>query len=571
MLVSLKGFKNLINVGIEPSTSAETSRSIRLVNILSVVTGGTALLLAPLITYLTNKPVFIPGYIEAMAFMCSLYLNYRKQYFWAAVVMLATQNLAAAFFGLQFGAGIPIESLCITLGMASLFIFRDKYTRIASLALSCIAAALVNINDYMQVITPWSFTRTENEMIKWMTDGIIFPLSGIVTVAAVYFIRQIQRASDNKTSYLRESYHEMKRSLTSMTMILEKYNDATSGTKPISQEDYQVMQVATRTMSDMIRDGLNISKIEAGKHNQHELEYIHARTWLEEVKRACSPFCQMKNLAVDMNISSNVPDTFESDRGKLTVILSNLLSNAINFSYKNTVIIVKVTMRNSILTFQVIDYGKGISVDRKAGIFSSLFISEKNGLMEGNGIGMVMTKLYVELLKGEIAVESIEGKGATFTVNIPIKVIDQIPVLVLHKIQPKPEASLSGLLNGKKIVVIDDDEMSRTIVVRFMQKMGCNAVMEAEDEIAGMEMIVKHVPDLVIIDVRLKGKSGLDVVKELRSYPYSLDIPILVLSSENSDIMQSEVQQAGGTLYLPKPFKANEIRNSIIKIFNIRV
>ncbi|MVT09189.1 ATP-binding response regulator [Chitinophaga tropicalis] len=566
---SLKGLKKLLDLGVRPGIPSETRRSIRLVNTLSLVTGGTALVLSPILTATTHKPILVPGLIEAACFFSALVLNYYRHYFQAALVMLATQNLAAVYFGMLFGEGIPIKMLSIALGITAVFIFNDLKARGIGLLVAFISMALLNINDYFHLVEPFSFTTGEHEMIKWLADGVIFALTCIVVM---FFVQQNQRASENKTSFLRETNHEINKSLEAILNALDKYKTDKPGedTLTIKQKDLKVMKIAAKTMADVVRNGLNLSRIEAGKYDIHENNLIETRNWLADIKNAYTSLANRKGIIIKLAVDADVPQWVESDRNKLTVILSNILSNAIKFSYNDAFVEFNVSAHQSVLTFQIRDFGKGMSKKKETGLFSSLYVSEKNELIEGYGVGMVLTKRYVEFLYGEIMVNSAEGQGTTFTVEVPVKVRD-ISNPQSHNLLPFPSASLPIILAGRNILLIEDDTMTREYGIKCLQQLGCTRIDAAADAANGMQKAINNIPDLIILDVQLPDKSGLDFLRELKHDPRLLDVPVIMASSENSDLLRYEVSKAGAALFLRKPYTIHELQKSITEILNIRV
>jgi two-component system, sensor histidine kinase len=569
MNLSLKGVKKLIELGIEPGIPSDTRRSIRLVNTLSLVTGTAALVLSPILTVTVHAPILVPGLIEAACFFLSLLLNYNKKYFAAALLMLATQNMAAVYFGMQFGEGLPIKMLSVSLGITAMFIFNDLKARGLGLLVAFISMVILNLNDYFHFVTPIDFSIGEHNVIKWLADAVIFALTCIVVM---FFVQQNQRASDNKTSFLRETNHEINKSLEAIITSLEKYRSEKNGDDMVSirQKDLKAMKIAARTMADIVRNGLNLSKIEAGKYDIHESNLIETRSWLADVKNAYGALANRKGINIRMTIDANVPQWFESDRNKLTVILSNILSNAIKFSYADSWIAFHVSAHQSVLTFQITDFGKGMSKKKETGLFSSLYVSEKNELTEGYGVGMVLTKRYVEFLYGEISVSSTEGAGTAFTVEIPVSIRD-ITVLPDHTLTPFPPVFPTNLLSDKSILLIEDDVMTREFGIRSLQQLGCTHISTAANAEHGQQKAADIIPDLIILDIQLPDRNGVDLLRELKRNPDLFDVPVIAASSEHSDLLRYEVSKAGASLFLKKPYTIKELQTGVAEILNIRV
>jgi signal transduction histidine kinase/CheY-like chemotaxis protein len=560
--------KSLVELGITPDVPSYTRRGIRLVNTLSILTGASAFILAPLLTAITHQPIMWPGFLETAAFMFSLYLNYRKQYFLSALIMLLTQNLAAVYFGILLGQGISIKMLFISLAITAVFIFRDLHVRGIGLMVAFISMTLLNLNDHFHIITPWMFTSSQHELIKWLADGIIFI---ITCIAVLFFVQQNQRASENKTSFLRETNHEINKSLEAMMSTVNKYlhQSEEHESVTINTKDLQVIGLAARTMSDIVKAGLNLSMIEAGKYDNHEKGLIETRTLLQEIVSAYAALSLKKGITIRMSIDEDVPAVIESDRNKLITILSNIFLNAIKFSHDNSSIEIELGVLESSLLFHITDFGKGINHKRLANFFEEgLYVSERNELIQGYGVGMALTKRYVDFLDGKISVESQLGKGTTFTVEIPVRFHDGH---MLDLGRTMSAGVHSSLLSGKCILLVDDDRMTLEYACQCFHILGCKDVSVAHNADEGMGKARLLMPDLILIDVQLPDRNGLEVVRELRNYKPLQDIPIIAASSENSDILREEAAEAGASLFLQKPYTLHDLRNNMAKVFTIGV
>ncbi|SFD60940.1 Signal transduction histidine kinase [Chitinophaga sp. CF118] len=568
MRIFLKG---IVELGITPDVPSDTRRGIRLVNSLSFITGISAVILAPLLTAITHQPIMWPGFLEAAAFMLSLYLNYKKHYFLSALCMLITQNLAAVYFGILLGQGISIKMLFISLAITAVFIFRDQRIRGMGLLVAFISMTLINLNDYFHIVTPWMFTNAQHELIKWLADGIIFI---ITCIAVLFFVQQNQRASENKTSFLRETNHEINKSLEAMMTTVNKYMHQSSDTVTVNMNDLHTIGIAARTMSDIVKAGLNLSKIEAGKYDNHEKEAIETRILLKEIINTYAPLSLKKGIGIKVDVNENVPEIFVSDKNKLITILSNILLNAIKFSYNDSLVEVNVNMNisGSFLIFQVVDFGKGIDRKRLSTIFDNgLYVSEKNELIQGYGVGMVLTKRYVDFLDGKISVESQEGKGTSFTVEIPVVFHESLsPDSVdLHK--KSDILQYSSLLAGKSVLLVDDDPMTLEYGCQCFEMLGCTDVVMACNAEDGIQKAIHFLPDLILIDVQLPDRNGLEVVREIRHYELLPDVLIIVASSENSNVLREEAAAAGALLFLQKPYTLSDLKCNILKAFTIRI
>jgi signal transduction histidine kinase len=489
----------------------------------------------------------MPGYIEASLYGLSLWLNYKKRYFPAAIIMLVSQNTAAAYFGLFFGANVPIKSLCLALLMTSMFIFQKRKYWIWGVLMSAAAVAVVNLNSIYHFVEPWQFDLGGERAIIWLADATIFMLSCIVTG---YFVFQMRRANENKTIYLRETNHEINRHLAAQSLILDRYSrlpEDDQASVSLRTEELRKIKLAAKSISSVVADGLEIARIESGARDKTEYEAIDLRGLLFDIKEETEVFLQMKNLDLHINIKDSVPEYIVADRIKLAMILSNLIANAIKFSFKDSSIIVNAWKADEQLICQVIDFGKGMNARKRSELFHSLFVTEDNQLIRGNGVGMSMTRRTVELLGGKISVKSEEGKGAAFLVSLPCQQelpADQAPIRWDKK-----------LLREKTILVVDDDAGSRMQMTQLLNNIGAKQVYQADSDVMALRLFAQVKADLIVIDAHLGKIDGIEFAAGLASVPTHNIKAIIVMSSEDSDVIRSKVRQIGAH-YIKKPLSA---------------
>ncbi|GAA3919582.1 response regulator [Chitinophaga oryziterrae] len=568
----------LIEIGITPECASDTKRSIRLVNTLNIVTGCTALILAPALEYVTHEPFTLPGMIEVSGFAFSLYLNYRRRYFAASIVMLLTQTLAAIYFGILLGQGVTIKILLSSMMITSTFVFQDRRARIISLLVGIASMFILNLNEKYHFMVPWFFASEDYLLIQFLADGIICALTWIVVNS---FHRMLKRASENKSNFLRETNHEVNKSSDTLRTTLDKYlHDAPlTGQITMTIEDLRGIDAAIKSVSEIVKNGLDFTKIEAGL-SEIKISLFEIRFLLEEILREYSASATKHGVLIRINNLTGVPDWIESDRLKLKAILTNVLSNAIKFSHlaqstdslnmNQPTVDLNIKMDQEVLVMEVVDYGAGMNQKRLESIFSGLYVSEESGLMQGYGVGMVTTKHLVDLLGGSIKAVSIEGKGSTFTIEIPVKVQSLIvkkPVKTAHpESQTKP-----FFMVPRSVLIVEDDAVMRSWAVHCFELLGCANRMTAENAKQGIIRARVEIPDMILMDVRLPDANGLTVIKELRRNPDLKNISIIVVSSEDSDLLRNEAKQAGASSFLLKPFNEAELKSAIIKAKEIQV
>ncbi|MEN8186056.1 MAG: ATP-binding protein [Bacteroidota bacterium] len=273
------------------------------------------------------------------------------------------------------------------------------------------------------------------------------------------------------------------------------------------------------------------------------------------------------------------------DPDKIQDIMSNLLSNAIKFTQENGLIQVSVSKADlaseSKMILSVTDTGIGIPAEHLPNVFDRYFQADnhKEQLSKGTGLGLALTKELVRLLKGEITVQSKQGKGSTFTVQLPISNTASEDNSLLSK-----EISLSSMdsdnieqvahqtsekKTGKLMLLIVEDNKD---VLRYLRSLLSDSynIVEANNGLKGFEKAIETIPDLVISDVMMPVMDGFTFCYKLKNDIRTSHIPIVLLTARADTESKMEGLGAGADAYLAKPFNRKELFVRIEKLIELR-
>lgn len=225
-----------------------------------------------------------------------------------------------------------------------------------------------------------------------------------------------------KTNFIAMVSHEFKTPIASMKMSLQLLENENIGSLNPEQKQlvYSIKDDAKRLLRTT-GELLNITQVETGK-TQLKIESYYAEDSISEALEATKILAEQKNISIKVNIPENLPK-INADREKTTWVISNLLSNAIRYSYENSSVEISTEEKNDFLFIKVKDNGMGISPQYKNKIFDKYFRipgSEK----EGTGLGLAISKEFIEAQGGSISVESDLGFGSEFSIKLPITVLD---------------------------------------------------------------------------------------------------------------------------------------------------
>lgn len=375
--------------------------------------------------------------------------------------------------------------------------------------------------------------------------------------------KEAQKATNAKSEFLSKISHDIRTPVNAVVGYTEiakrNIND-----KEKLKDAFNKISIASNHLLNLIDEVLDMSKIESGKAYKIEEEVCHLSDLVDEVTRLMQKEISDKNLKVHTNFSLMDDGVVSCDRLHLSQILLNLLCNAIKYSYPEKNIFIDVVQftsddeSNSIYEFHVKDEGCGINQDYLDKIFIP-FEREKtalNNAVAGTGLGLAITKSLVEMLHGTIEVSSELGKGAEFVVTLPLAVPD------LTELE-EDEDTMVYDFHGKRILIVDDDDMSREITCDALKEVGAE-VEEARDGSFAIEKINISTPgfyDLVIMDVHMPVIDGCEATKIIRGLKTKelAEIPIIAMTANAFPEDKKRAFNSGVNAYLIKPVRINDL------------
>ncbi|MEP0922184.1 PAS domain S-box protein [Leptolyngbya sp. ST-U4] len=391
-----------------------------------------------------------------------------------------------------------------------------------------------------------------------------------------------EAANKAKSVFLANMSHELR---TPLNVILG-FAQVMSFDERLTAEQRENLGLIRRSgdhLLSLINDVLDLSKIEAGHITLNE-DSVDLIDLLQSLKEMLRQRAETKGLGLYLELASNLPRYGTIDANKLRQVLINLLGNAIKFTTQGHVTL-RVTVKERrndshlsiasqfpneviVLQFEVVDIGIGIADDDLEQIFSA-FVQTQAGRTspDGTGLGLTISRKFVQIMGGEITVQSTVGQGSTFVFSLPVTVARSADV---------PVAAFTGRVSRLapnqpvyRILVVDDQPENRILLVRILTQIG----LEVREASNGQEAVAQwqqwH-PHLIYMDVRMPLLNGYEATQQIRATPGG-EVPVIIaLTAQASRGDRTLALAAGCNDYLTKPFQEEALFRKMAEYLGVK-
>ena len=410
---------------------------------------------------------------------------------------------------------------------------------------------------------------------------ILLLLIGIM----VYIYRTIlmkrrieEEANKAKLQFFTNISHELR---TPLTLIADPVNYIIHDDNLNSQQRsmLQIVQRNVLVLTQLVSEILDFRKVQNGKMELRLSDFNLAESMKQWIM-LFSASAQKKHITISMD----APDTImlRADQDKIERICYNLLSNALKYTSEGGEISLMAKEEDGRVMISVADNGCGISSVELPYIFDRFYQAKNAG--RGTGIGLAIVKAFTELHHGEVSATSIEGKGSTFTIHIPVRQKGEVTNQPTEKIEQLVEPSsaqevpnqarhidelIQPYQTDKPEVLIIDDNIDIRTYLRSVLSEKYN-VSEAADGKAGLELARKIVPDIVLSDIMMPVMDGLAFCQQLKTDKAISHIPVILLTARSLDEQRAEGYEHGADAYLSKPFSLRLLLSRIDNLIESR-
>ena len=336
------------------------------------------------------------------------------------------------------------------------------------------------------------------------------------------------------------------------------------------REDLDIINRSGEHLLTLINDVLEMAKIEAGRVELEDSP-IDLGVLLRDVSDMMHVRAQEKGLQLLIDQSSEFPRYIRGDAARLRQILINLIGNAVKFTEQGGITLRLGVIANTTehLLIEVEDTGIGIKPEDQKKLFEPFVQLGESAMQQGTGLGLTITRQYVQLMGGTISFESTPGKGSIFRVKVPLEKIEAHDVALPECVAAR---DITGLVPDQpeyRILIVEDQMESQLLLTQLMKSVGF-PVKVAENGARAVEIFQSWQPNLIWMDRRMPVMDGMEATRRIRNLPGGKSVKIVAVTASAFKEQREEMLNCGMDDFVRKPYRFSEIYESMTKQLGVK-
>jgi signal transduction histidine kinase/ActR/RegA family two-component response regulator len=376
-----------------------------------------------------------------------------------------------------------------------------------------------------------------------------------------------KQALKTKASFIRNISHEIRTPLNAINGIAAIFKADSVDEEHI--RNLYILQQSTNKLIHLINDILDLNNLESGNNDfnyndfkLHQLVNGLVNIFNEKIKAKGLEFI------VDCDISNQ--NTYKSDALRIAQVLSNLITNAINFTengyLKLSIKEMNASFFKSTINFEISDSGVGIPIEKQADIFEAFSQVDTSNTRkkDGAGLGLSLCQKIVEGLGGKIMLKSEVGIGSKFSFELALDIVE-----TKHTININFTKTVINSLDNTNILIVEDSIVNVIILKQFLKKWNCNVTV-ADNGLVGLALTKENKYDLILMDLQMPEMDGITCTREIRALNDQnlKKVPIIALTAANENTMRDAAYAAGMNDYILKPFDSKNLQEKMLRAIN---
>lgn len=431
----------------------------------------------------------------------------------------------------------------------------------------------------------WESAAGNIFILNFLLLGII----AVLSIGSIIFFKMSERARESeekklmaeqaskaKSAFLANMSHDIRTPLGEILgfneILLRECKD------PRFHKYAQNIEELGETLLMLIKDILDLSKIESGHMELQSQEY-HLNEIIRNIINMIMPRSDKKNLQFNVQVNKNIPNRLLGDSIQIQRVITNFLTNAVKYTPCGGVeLFVEYDSgadeKSIFLRFIVKDTGIGIreeDMDKLFAQFKRLDL-QKNGHIEGTGLGLALSNELVNLMNGRIEVKSVYGEGTTFVITLPQKILSNEPIgnfrenMTIEKTALQQTENIKFIAPNAKVLLVDDDEVNLEVYTNMLERLQIQ-IDTASSGAECLEKIKQQRYDEIFLDQMMPGFGGSETLKRSKVMSDNLcrDVPIIAFTANAILGIREKLLAEGFTDYLSKPVRGKELETMIYK------